>query len=448
MSAFHAYDIRGKYNIDFDKSDVYKIGFFLPVVLNAQKILVGRDARTTSFEINNSLISGMLDSGAEVYDAGLTTTPMIYWGTAKFSFDASVMITASHNPKEYNGLKVSRKQAMPVGYDSGLKIIEQKILDNDPITPNAKKGKCTEFNFKNEYLDFQRQYLNNLDNLNMVIDCSNGMAGLFIREILGNAPTYINEEPDGAFPGHDPNPLDLKNTIQLQKKVKEISSDVGVIFDGDADRVMFLDEKGEFISPDLIIALLGHFFLNGKNSGERVLQDIRSSKSVGEYLSGFNAIMHTWKVGRAFASPKLREIDGIYGGELAGHYYFRDFYYSDSGIMASLIILGILAEQKKKGNTFSQLIGRIKKYENSGEINFKIKDKQSAMDAVRNYFIKLEKPLNSYDLDGYRLEYNDWWFNIRASNTEPYLRLLVEGNTPDILMLKVQQIRTILEKFV
>ena len=447
MGAFHAYDIRGKYNIDFDKSDVYKIGFFLPGVLKAKKVLIGRDIRATSPEIHDTLISGIRDAGGDVYDAGLATTPMIYWGTAKFNFEASVMITASHNPKEYNGLKVSREQAMPVGYDSGLKTIEEKIIKHESTIPKTKKGKVIVFDFKKKYLDFQKQYLKNLENFNIVVDCSNGMAGLLIRKILRDIPIYINEEPDGNFPNHDPNPLELKNIVQLQQTVKKNSSDVGVIFDGDADRVMFVDENGDFVSPDLIIALLGHYFFKDKDKDKIVLQDIRSSKSVGEYLADFNVNVYTWKVGRAFASLKLREIDGIYGGELAGHYYFRDFYYSDSGIMACLIVLGILKEQKEKGFTFSQLINQIKKYENSGEINFKIKDKLSAMDAVREFFEKQEKPINFYDFDGYRLEFSDWWFNIRASNTEPYLRLLVEANTPVILRRKVHQISVILEKY-
>ncbi|MCD4696860.1 MAG: phosphomannomutase/phosphoglucomutase, partial [Bacteroidales bacterium] len=430
MKAFHAYDIRGIYNVDFTKRDVYKIGNYLPGVLQATKILVGRDVRNSSPEIFQSLIDGIQDAGANIYNAGVTTTPMIYWGTAKYDFDASVMITASHNPKDYNGLKVSGKNAVPVGYSSGLKFIEEKILKNHPLTKATVRGGYSEFDFKKDYLHFQNQYFNDLSGLKIAIDCSNGMAGILIRDILGDGPHYINEEPDGNFPNHEPNPLELKNVKQLQEVVINGGFDVGVIFDGDADRVMFVDENGEFIPPDLIIALLGHYFLNdGKNANSIVLQDIRSSKSVGEYLQPMGGTMETWKVGRAFAAEKLREINGLYGGELAGHYYFRDFYFSDSGIMACLITLGIVKKFKSRGMSFSNVIANIRKYENSGEINFRIENKKGAMAEVINFFTSKKKPDAFFNFDGYRVEYADWWFNIRPSNTEPYLRLLVEATS-------------------
>jgi phosphomannomutase len=220
---------------------------------------------------------------------------------------------------------------------------------------------------------------------------------------------------------------------------------VGVIFDGDGDRVMFVDENSHFISPDLMIALLGHYFLEERGEKGAVLQDIRSSKAVGEYLSPMGAQMHTWRVGRAFAAHKLREIDGVYGGELAGHYYFRDFFYSDSGIMASLIILGIISDFKRRGISLSELIGRIERYKNSGEINFRIGRKKEAMDLVRDYFISQEKPDASYDFDGYRVEFPDWWFNIRPSNTEPYLRFIAEATSETLLAEKVSEVKELLE---
>ncbi|MCF8405688.1 MAG: phosphomannomutase/phosphoglucomutase [Bacteroidales bacterium] len=448
MGAFHAYDIRGIYQLDFDEKDVYKIGYYLPKVLSAKKILIGRDVRKSSPEIFNHLTAGVMDAGAHVYNAGITTTPMIYWGTAKYEFDASIMITASHNPKEYNGLKISGREAIPIGYDAGLKLIENKIQQNIPIDKMRISGKMMDFDFKDDYLQFQKQYLHDLSGLNMVIDCSNGMAGILIRNILGDDPVYINETPDGNFPNHDPNPLEEKNLIQLQQTVNSGNFDVGVIFDGDADRVMFVDENGNFIPPDLIIALLGHFFLDSSNKGKsKVLQDIRSSKSVGEYLQPMGGQMETWKVGRAFAAKKLKKINGLFGGELAGHYYFRDFYYSDSGIMACLIVLGITNQFKEQGISLSQLIKRIKKYENSGEINFRIEKKTEAMTDVVEFFTSHKSPDAYYNFDGFRLEYKDWWFNIRPSNTEPYLRLLVEAMTKERLQEKLNEIKTILEKY-
>lgn len=444
MDAFHAYDIRGIYNTEFNKSDVYKIGNFLPQLLNATKVLVGRDARESSPEIFEYLCKGITDSGADVYNAGLTTTPMIYWGTAKYDFDASVMITASHNSKEYNGLKFSGKDALPVGYDTGLKTIEQQIINKKPAIINPKKGKIIDLDIKKDYLNFQLQYLPSNSGLKIAIDCSNGMAGLLIRELLGDDPIYINEEPDGTFPNHEPNPLVLKNVKQLQDIVLNEKCDIGIIFDGDADRVMFIDEKGQFISPDLMIALLGHYFLEEKGLKGNVLQDIRTSKSVPEYIEKFGSNVFIWKVGRAFAALKLREIDGIYGGELAGHYYFRDFYYSDSGILACLLVLGVVDKFKNQGIKVSEIINRISNYANSGEINFKIENKKAAMDEVKNHFSANEEVLTLYDFDGYRLEFKDWWFSIRMSNTEPYLRLLVEAKDNNILAQKVSKIKSII----
>ena len=447
MSAFHAYDIRGVYNVDFNKDDVYEIGNFLPPLLNAKKVLIGRDVRESSPEIFEYLCKGITDYGADVYNAGLTTTPMIYWATAKFDFDASVMITASHNSKEYNGLKISRENALPVGYDTGLKKIEQKISDREHVIINPTKGKIIDLKIKEDYLNFQRQYLTSISELKIAIDCSNGMAGLLIRELLGNRPIYLNEELDGTFPNHEPNPLVLKNVKQLQDTVINEKCDIGIIFDGDADRVMFVDEKGQFISPDLIIAVLGHYFLEEKGLSGNVLQDIRTSKSVNEYIEKFGSKVHIWKVGRAFASLKLREIDGIYGGELAGHYYFRDFYYSDSGILACLLVLGIIKKFKDQGGKVSEIINQISNYANSGEINFRIEEKISAIEEVKNYFTATEEVTALYDFDGYRMEFKDWWFNIRSSNTEPYLRLLVEAKDNNILDEKVSKIKSIIKKY-
>jgi phosphomannomutase len=446
MKAFKAYDVRGVYNKDFDKSDVYKIGYFLPALLKTNKVLVGRDVRESSPEIYEYLCKGINDSGADVYNIGLSTTPMVYWATAKFGFDASVMITASHNPREYNGLKVSRTNALPVGLDSGLGELKKMMESSDIIIASAK-GKIIDYSVKDAYLDFQRQYLTDISNLKIAIDYSNGMAPLLVKDLLGSETLCIFDELDGTFPNHEANPLEPENIVDLQKLVAENKSDIGVIFDGDADRVMFVDENSKFISPDLIIGLLAHYFLEEKAEKGNVLQDIRSSKAVGNYVRKFGSQMHTWKVGRAYAALKLREIDGIYGGELAGHYYFRDFYYSDSGIMACLIVLGIVSKLKEKGIKLSEAIADISTFANSGEINFKIEQKQEAMDAIRDHFSTQEKPEAYYDFDGYRVEFKDWWFNVRPSNTEPYLRFLAEANDADLLESKVAEVKKIIQAF-
>ncbi|PKP08836.1 MAG: phosphomannomutase/phosphoglucomutase [Bacteroidetes bacterium HGW-Bacteroidetes-4] len=446
MGAFHAYDIRGIYNKDFNKDDVYKIGFFIPELLKTDKVLVGRDVRVSSPEIFEYLCNGITDAGADVHSIGLATTPMVYWSTAKYGFTASVQITASHNTKEYNGLKVSREKALPVGYDTGLGTIE-KWMKERTIVPVEKKGKVIDVEVKNAYLNFQKKYLSDFSNLSLAVDCSNGMAGLLIKDLLGDSPVYLYEDLDGTFPNHEANPLIEENVADLKAAVLKNNSDIGVIFDGDADRVMFVDEKGKFISPDLIIGLMAHYFLEEKGLKGNVLQDIRTSKAVAEYIQAFGSTMHMWRVGRAFAALKLREIDGIFGGELAGHYYFRDFYYSDSGLLAMLIVLEIVSKQKAKGKTLSQLIDGIRKYANSGEINFKIEKKKEAMDAVRNHFMETEKATASFDFDGYRVEFADWWFNIRPSNTEPYLRLLAEAKTDALLNEKIEKIKEIIHRF-
>ena len=447
MGAFHAYDIRGIYNKDFNQEDVYRIGYFLPQLLSANKILVGRDARVSSPEIFAALVRGINDAGADVFDIGLATTPLVYYTTAKLGFKASVQITASHNPKEYNGLKISRENALPVGYDSGLKELEALVLGGN-VEASTKRGSITPVKVKEEYLEFLKSKLEDLSSLKIAVDCSNGMAGLFVRQVLGEAPTYIYDDVDGTFPNHEPNPLDESNVADLKALVNHTKSDIGVIFDGDADRVMFVDEKGKFVSPDLIIALLGHYFLEGKPAGQKVLQDIRSSKAVGEYLQkNFGAEIHTWRVGRAYAALKLREIDGIYGGELAGHYYFKDFFYSDSGMLAAILTLNVVARLKSKGISFSEAIAGISSYHNSGEINFKIVQKQEAMDAIKKHFEETETVTAFYDFDGYRLEFADWWLNVRPSNTEPYLRFLAEATSDDLLAEKVRVVKGIISNF-
>ncbi len=448
MGAFHAYDIRGIYNVDFDRETAYKVGYFLPELLSADKVLVGRDCRVSSPEIHEFLVKGITDAGADVYDIGLSTTPMVYFGTANYGFKASVQITASHNPREYNGMKVSRENALPVGLDSGLGQIKEWIEAGRPTPAASVKGKVVSMDIHKDYLDFLLKFKGDYSGLKIAFDLSNGMASLYAKEIFGDEPSYIFEDLDGTFPNHEPNPLIPKNVEALQNLVQKVGADVGVIYDGDADRVMFVDNEGKFISPDLMIAVLGHYYVEERGLTGIVLQDIRSSKAVGEYLAPMGCRMETWKVGRAFAAKKLRELDGVWGGELAGHYYFKDFFYSDSGLLASMLILRVVASMKKKGVSLSQLIGRIARYKNSGEINFRIEDKKGAMDAVKEYFTSAETPTAFMDFDGYRVEFPDWWFNIRPSNTEPYLRFICEATSEALLEEKVAMTKKLLtERF-
>ncbi|MCQ2252693.1 MAG: phosphomannomutase/phosphoglucomutase [Bacteroidales bacterium] len=442
-NAFHAYDIRGIYNQDFNKDDVYKIGFFISQLLDTKDIVVGRDGRLSSPEIHDALLKGITDSGANVHDIGLATTPMVYFATANYGFKAGVQITASHNPAEYNGLKISRENALPVGYDSGLEELE-KLASSAPIKIADTKGKVIEMDIRHDYVEFQKKYVKDFDSINIGVDISNGAASVIIHDIWQSNFHYINSDLDGRFPNHSPNPLLPENTLQMQQLVREKGLDAGLVFDGDADRVVFVDDMGRQVKPDLIIAAMGPYFLSGGNSlqypNKLVIEDIRTSRSVGEYLKRFGAEMYLWKVGRANAAPRLREINGVYGGEFAGHYYFRDFFFSDSGIMAANIMLQIVAKLKKQGKKLSELIDEITRYHNSGEINFKLEDKRGAMERVKDFYVSREKPTAFYDFDGYRVEYSDWWFNIRMSNTEPYLRLLCEAKTKELLDEKLKEI--------
>ncbi|KAF0196628.1 MAG: phosphomannomutase [Bacteroidetes bacterium] len=414
-NAFKAYDIRGVYNKDFNGNDVYKIGFFLPQLLGAETVLIGHDVRVSSPEILEFLCRGITDAGADVHVAGECTTPMIYWATARFNYQASVMITASHNPASYNGLKISRAEALPVGFDSGLSELLE-MAETSEIVPAGTPGIYTNFSFRKEYLEFLSQYKTDLSGVKIAIDCSNGMGSLLIRDLLGDDPVYIYDKPDGTFPNHEPNPLEEENVADLKKLVLDNKCDIGLIFDGDADRVMFVDEKGQFIQPDMMIAVLAGYF-SGKGLTGNAIQDIRTSKSVTEYVEskGFN---------------------------------FRDFYYSDSAYVAALIILGEVKKHLAGGTTLSELINSISKYKGTGEINFHIDRKTEAMDALKNAFMADEKPVAFHDFDGYRIEFADWWFNVRPSNTEPYLRFLAEARNITLLESKKARALEILKPFI
>jgi phosphomannomutase len=343
-------------------------------------------------------------------------------------------------------MKVSRENALPVGYDTGLGQIKQWIEEGRPTPPAARKGKVEEKDIYDDYIAFLNKYKADYSDLKIAIDCSNGMSCLFAHKIFGEAPEYIFDTIDGRFPNHEPNPLIPKNVEPLKQLVSKNKADIGVIYDGDADRVMFVDDKARFVAPDLIIGLMAYYFCDERGEkNPRVLQEIRSSKAVGEWLAAYGAEMHTWRVGRAFAAPKLREIDGLWGGELAGHYYFKDFFYSDSGMLASIIVLRIVAALKKKGLTLSGEIDKITRYKNSGEINFRVEDKKGAMDAVRDHFLSAEKAEAFMDFDGYRAEFPGWWFNIRPSNTEPYLRFICEASDDAVLQQKIKEVQDIIE---
>ena len=446
MSAFKAYDIRGVWGKDFNEDTVYKIGYFLPELLNTDHVVVGRDVRASSPVIHDQLIKGITDRGADVWDLGLSTTPMVYWATTHLNADASVQITASHNPAEYNGLKISRTGALPVGGDSGLKDLE-KMVNEKPVSPSERKGKVKDYSHvKDEYIEYFLPLSKGLEDLNLSVDCSNGMSNLVIKEILANNKNvhYIYDTFDGTFPNHEPNPLEEKNCRALEKEVVKNNSDVGVIYDGDADRVIFVDDRGEWVQPDYVTAVLGYYY--GKNGRKgNALCDIRTSKSTTDYLEKNGWKCTLWKVGHAFAKIKIREIKGIFGGELAGHYYFQDFGNCDSGVLASLLVLHVVEDLKKEGKKLSDLLYEIVTYANSRETNFKLENKDGAIKALYEKYAP--NSLRVMDFDGYRIEYSDWWFNVRKSNTEPYLRIVAEAKDPEVLKEKMEKISSIIHQF-
>jgi phosphomannomutase len=442
MSIFKSYDIRGIYGLEWNREDACKIGYHLPGLVDAKNILVGRDARASSEEIFAALSEGIRAAGCDVTDIGLCDTPAVYFATAHYGFDASVMITASHNPAQYNGLKISRRRAEPVGYDTGLAELERRA--REPVVPAARKGGRRSLDIRRDYLEHLRPFGEGIAGIKAVMDCSDGMASVFIHDLIRGLDAEIvtmYDTPDGSFPHHPPNPLEEKNLEDLKRRTLAESADIGLCFDGDADRVMFVDEEGRFVSPDLIIALLGLYFFSsprrerGLGSG-KVSYDVRSSRSVVEYIRSLGGTPIICKVGHSHAKKLLREEDAIFGGELAGHYYFRDNYFCDSALITALIVLAILSREKA---TFSGLIARIARYHFSGEINFRVADKDGIIAALLAQYRDLPGA-GLTDIDGIRLDYPDWWFNLRKSNTEPYLRLVLEAETEEALAEKTAEL--------
>ena len=445
MGFFKAYDMRGTFGVDFDLDTVYKVGLALPKVVKGKRWLVGRDCRTTSDAVHDALVKGLSESGAEVSDLGHCTTPMVYYFTAADGFDGSVMITASHNPPKDNGLKVSKATALPVGYANGLNEVERLVLDSN-AKQSSNPGNQTIKQLPSalsRYIAWQQGRVNlaALSGLKFAIDCSNGMFSLFVREMFPDA-VLLNDTPDGTFPAHSPNPLKAEAREQIAKIVREKGLDCGVIFDGDADRAMFVDERGEFVQPDYLIPIVARATMGSEElrvkseelGKAKIIHDVRTSRGAIETLreEGFEPVMVP--VGHAFAKPILREIGALCGGELAGHYYFSEFFGCDSGLLAATRILGEIAKAKQAGKTFSEMMKPIvTRYANSGEINFKVDNKEAAIERVLAVAKSLGEETGRSEIDGYRLEYRDGWISVRKSNTEPYLRLLVECRTKEML---------------
>lgn len=436
MGFFKAYDMRGTYGVDFDLEKVYHVGRALPKVVKGNdppRWLVGRDCRTSSSAVRDALVKGLTEVGAQVTDIGLCTTSMVYFFTAADGFDGSVMITASHNPPSDNGLKVSKRTALPVGYADGLDEVE-RLVASDSAAYSASKPSVDNVSSAphlERYLEWQRSRvdLGSIGSLRIGVDCSNGMSSLLVHELFPNA-VIINDTLDGTFPCHSPNPLKAESREQLAALVRDQKLDCGVIFDGDADRCMFVDDRGEFVQPDYLIPIVA------KATGKGVIiHDVRTSRGAIEELRRMGCEPLMVPVGHAFAKPILRERGASCGGELAGHYYFSEFHGCDSGILAALRILGEVAKAKAVGRSFSEMMAPISGvYANSGEINFRVDDKDAAIRRVLDKAsMALPRELSRSEIDGIRIEYAEGWINIRKSNTEPYLRMIVECDTPERL---------------
>ena len=321
------------------------------------------------------------------------------------------------------------------------------MVNEKPVSPSERKGKVKDYSHvKDEYIEYFLPLSKGLEDLNLSVDCSNGMSNLVIKEILANNKNvhYIYDTFDGTFPNHAPHPLEEKNCRALEKEVVKNNSDVGVIYDGDADRVIFVDDRGEWVQPDYVTAVLGYYYGKKGRKGN-ALCDIRTSKSTTDYLEKNGWKCTLWKVGHAFAKIKIREIKGIFGGERAGHYYFQDFGNCDSGVLASLLVLHVVEDLKKEGRKLSDLLSEIVTYANSRETNFKLENKDGAIKALYEKYAP--NSLRVMDFDGYRIEYSDWWFNVRKSNTEPYLRIVAEAKDPEVLKEKMEEISSIIHQF-
>ena len=438
--------MRGTFGTDFDLETAYKVGRALPKVVKGGKWLVGRDCRVTSAAIRDALVKGLSEAGAKVTDLGLCTTPMVYYFTATDGFDGSVMITASHNPPSDNGLKVSMRTALPVGYANGLNEVESTVAADNSDYAEAKKRNETEVDdgkFVSRYVEFLKSKLTanfsfsaSSHPLKIGIDCSNGMASLLVHDVFPDA-VVINDTLDGSFPNHSPNPLKAEAREQIAALVRERKLDCGIIFDGDADRAMFVDENGGFIQPDYLIPIIASTF--GDAGGSRIIHDVRTSRGSIETIREMGCEPVMVPVGHAFAKPKMRETGAVCGGELAGHYYFREFFGCDSAFLAAIHVLAAFArfrlEVENGVSTFSEMMKPIiSRYANSGELNFKVEDKDATIDRVLAFAAaNLPLEVSRSMMDGIRIEYDEGWINVRKSNTEPYLRLIVEAKTEPLM---------------
>ncbi len=437
---FKTNDIRGIYPGELKDETVYRVGFFLKKLLDAKTIVVGRDGRESSPSIYTALSRGIMDSGADVIDIGLCDTPAVYFAGLRYGYDAAVMITASHNPPAYNGLKISGRQAVPIGRKSGLEELES-LIEKEPekVVP---RGVEHAFDITKDYVEYLRTWDDGIHGLKCVLDCGNGAAGTFVNPIFKDVDLdfeVLFQDPDGKFPNHGPNPLEEENRETLRRAVLEKGADVGVCFDGDGDRAIFLDERGDFMSPDIITALIGRYFLNNNRPEElKVLYDIRSSRSVKEYIEGFGGSAEACPTGHARIKKLMKDKNFLWAGELAGHYYYRDNGFCDSAFITVMAVFSVLSREKKPLSSFRR---EINPYFFSGEINFTVKNIAGTIEELVKEFSNEKKDFT----DGLRVDFPDWWFIVRESNAEPVLRLVIEAEREELMREKVDYLSTLID---
>lgn len=438
---FKAYDVRGLYPDEINEEVVRQIGRGFVAYLKAKRIAVSRDMRVSSPSLAAAFIEGAREQGADVIDYGMLGTDMLYFAVVHDDLEGGAQITASHNPKQYNGIKMVRKGALPLSGDAGIGDIRDMIVNDRLPASTATRGRLSKADVVGQYVDKVMSFIDPsiIKPFKVVADAGSGMAGLVAPKLFERLPckvTYLCFEIDGTFPNHEANPLIEENRRDITEEVIRQRADVGIAWDGDADRCFFIDGSGEFISGDFVTALLAEAFLL-KHPGSTIVYDLRASHAVPDVVAkyGGRALMN--RVGHAFIKRRMREEDGIFGGEVTGHYYFRDFSYADNGFIPALLILELMS---KKNQPLRELLHPYREhYFISGEINTKL----ASMDEVPKKLAALEghyRDASVSRLDGISIDYPDWHFNVRPSNTEPLLRLNLEAKTPELMERKRDEV--------
>jgi phosphomannomutase len=431
---FRAYDIRGLYPSELNEELAYKIGRAFVSFLNVKSVVVGSDARLSSPQLFEALTKGINDQGADVINIGLCSTPMFYFCSG--GAEASIMVTASHNPKEFNGFKLCRENAFPISEENGIKDIQRLVQDNN--FAKAEKGEITQKNCLDSFIKQNLGFLENIKPLRIILDSGNGMSGYtfpkIFEQIEGVDLITLYEELDFSFPNHEANPLNFDTLKDLQKEVVKEKADFGIATDGDGDRCIFIDETGGIISSDLTTALIAIQILK-HNPRTSIMYDIRCSKIVKETIeqNGGKAVMS--RVGHSFIKKQMRENDILFAGELSGHLYFKENNYAESAFISTAYIMNLLSSSGKK---LSELVAPLHQYFFTGEINSKVINKETMMTKIESVYKDSSKEI--MHLDGLSMYFEDWWFNLRPSNTENLLRLNLEANSNELMVEKKQEL--------